>query len=570
MKKNMKKCFMFALGLLGAAVVGSSVSLVKPEAANADAAAFEMISGASIRVQVSQNEEGNEVVSEATTGMRFHARINRTTLENLYAAYDSVSAGMIIVPTDYIAAAGGYTFEELSTFSLLEGATYSTITKDFKEVGTDLEYYSTITQIQDANFSRSFSAVGFIKVEEADAADIALLQADENFVEFDGAYYWYTAYSENNNSRCVYDVAFAAHNDRKTASEGEYTKKLDDGTFAKLSQAQMNKAKKYLDAVAVLAYNKTSKKVEIANNTSEYYTSPYSVIPAQDTYYLSSTPKGMLYNDARIKGASYTDETNNVAISTQLKSSGMTVNADGSVTLAAPVSSTFNSALSFGTLSNLSFSHLGFDVNYGVGQYMDFYFTGNNMPNVMFFADSIDGNLTYYDNSTAVDTRRGIIATPGFITNKKVDGNGGAHRFHVYGPYRMRSSKEGGQTVAGNAGNDTVAAAISYAYQAREGYTAANSMFYQGFNANTGLSNTDAYKNQDFHYVIGTKDVGGKLVVEATMYTVAADGTETKIGAISLTTKIDTSTLAAGKIVVYSAMKQDSSATTFKFGAPHS
>ncbi len=54
------------------------------------------------------------------------------------------------------------------------------------------------------------------------------------------------------------------------------------------------------------------------------------------------------------------------------------------------------------------------------------------------------------------------------------------------------------------------------------------------------------------------------------MYTVAKDGTEAQIGAISLTTKIDTATLSAGKIVVYPGMKQDSSATTFKFGAPHS
>ena len=218
MKKNMKKSFMFALALLGVAVAGTSAGLIVPEKANAEVAPFEMIAGASIRVQVSKTEEGEEMVSEATTGMRFHARITKTALQGLYNQYDSVSAGMIVIPTDYIAAAGGYTFDELSSYSLLDGVEYSTITKNFKEVGgTDyLEYYSTITQIQDANFSRSFSAIGFIKVEDADAADLALLAADDNFVEFDGAYYWYTAYSENNNSRCVYDVAFAEYNDRKT------------------------------------------------------------------------------------------------------------------------------------------------------------------------------------------------------------------------------------------------------------------------------------------------------------------------------------------------------------------
>lgn len=570
MRKNSKKYVMLALALLGAAVVGTSASLVAPEKANAEAAPFEMITGASIRVQVSENDEGNEVVSEATTGMRFHARIAKTTLQDLYAKYDNVSAGMIIVPTDYIAAAGGYTFDELSVFSLLEGATYSTITKDFKEVGTDLEYYSTITQIQEANFSRSFSAVGFIKVEEADESDIEILEADANFVEFDGAYYWYTAYSENNNSRCVYDVAFAAYNDRKEANEGEYTKELQDGTFAKLSQAQMNKAKKYLDAVAVLAYNTTSKKVEIANNTSDYYTSPYSVIPAQGTYYLSSAPKGMLYNDARIKGASYTDETNNVSISTQLKSSGMTVNADGSVTLASPITRNFTDEIKFNTISHINFSHIGFDADYSVGMYMDFYFTGNNMPNVMFFADSIDGYMTYYsDNSgTKAETRRGVIATPGLINSDKINGNGGANKFHVYGPYRMRSSAEGGQTVVGAAGNDNVNNAITYARAVRD--DSSKDMFRQGFGATLGLSNTEAYKNQDFHYVIGTKDVNGKLVVEATMYTVAADGTENEIGKLELTTQISTNSLSAGKIIILASMKQDCSATTFKFGAPHS
>ena len=272
---------------------------------------------------------------------------------------------------------------------------------------------------------------------------------------------------------------------------------------------------------------------------------------------------------------------------------GLTSNADGTVTLAA-ASSSYNEACGFGSIAKkINNSYLGFDGEYGVGTYVDFYFKGNNMPTVMFFADSFNGNMTNYDpaDGTTVLNQKGVICTPGFGTaNASAGGwkNGNIQRFTVYGPNRLESMGTGDgesyyQTAVGNAGNHNTAAAVSYAYLTRVDGTMENplggtfDMFVQGGAHPTtsptgdvsGLSSAK-YADTNFHYVIGTEENdAGNLVVKAKMYTVATDGTETLIGELSMATPLPTSALTAGKIVVYASMKQDCSATTFKYVAPY-
>ncbi len=267
---------------------------------------------------------------------------------------------------------------------------------------------------------------------------------------------------------------------------------------------------------------------------------------------------------------------------------GLTSNADGTVTLAT--AGVYNEACGYASVAKkINNSYLGFDGEYGVGTYVDFYFKGNNMPTVMFFADSFNGNLTNYDatDGKTVLNQKGVICTPGFGTaNASAGGwkNGNIQRFTVYGPNRLEYNNDNPYaTTAGGQANHTTSLGVSYSYLTRVDGTTENplggtfDMFVQGGTHPTtsptgdvsGLSSAK-YADTNFHYVIGTEENdAGNLVVKAKMYTVATDGTETLIGELSMATNLPTTELTAGKIVVYASMKQDCSDTTFKYVAPY-
>ena len=271
-------------------------------------------------------------------------------------------------------------------------------------------------------------------------------------------------------------------------------------------------------------------------------------------------------------------------------SSGYSESQDGTVTLKGV---SYNEAYSYKSVAQkINNSYMGFEGNYGVGTYMDFYFTGNNMPTVMFFADNFNGNMTNYSSTdgTTVLGQKGVIVTPGFGTGNSTVGNvknGNVQRFTIYGPNRLASSTDGGQTVAGNAGNHNTAACVSYAYQTRVDGTTANSvgagvdskygtfdMFVQGLtwaaDATKNVSGliSEKYATTNFRYTVGVENSSGKRKIVAKMYVV--DGqTETLIGEINSVTKIDITSLTATNIIVYAAVKQDGSDTVFKYNAPH-
>ena len=258
--------------------------------------------------------------------------------------------------------------------------------------------------------------------------------------------------------------------------------------------------------------------------------------------------------------------------------------ADGTVTLSGV---SYDEAYSFKSVAQkIDNSYMGFEGNYGVGTYMDFYFTGNNMPTVMFFADHFNGNMTDYSaaDGTTVINQKGVIVTPGLATaNPKASAfkNGNIQRFTVYGPNRLASSNDGGQTVVGNAGNHATGACISYAYQNRIDGTTTNplggtyDMFVQGGTHPTssptgdvvGLS-SEKYAATNFKYTIGVEDDEGDLKIIAKMYVIEGQ-TETLIGELNITTNIAVNSLTATNIVVYAAVKQDGSDTVFKYNAPY-
>ena len=95
-------CAMFSMALL-----------VKPKAyADYTTNVAVQVEGASVRVNDAE-----------TSGIKFYARLNKTEYDQLYNDYDKkVKAGMIIVPTDYIESAGGYTFGAFKNANLTVSA----------------------------------------------------------------------------------------------------------------------------------------------------------------------------------------------------------------------------------------------------------------------------------------------------------------------------------------------------------------------------------------------------------------------------------------------------------------
>ena len=301
MTKNIKKNLisLLAVGMFSAVLLGVPMPTEKALADNASV--ITLMQKAACRVKP---DEGDGL---ANSGLRFTAELEKNAYNELKANYDNVEAGMIIVPEDYVEAAGGCTLENLSGLNVLEGKMFYTMAEAFSENETHYTFKTSIITIKPSNYNRNFTAVSFIKITEDDSEKVATLT---NYDEYEGAYYLYS----NTHTANVYQIAYAAYEDRVTeATDGYFETVEGSGVYGTLSKAQYDILERYLDSVAVLSGE--DGNVNIANNGGTYYESPYQLIKTTNgDAYLSSKPTGLIYNGERYKELSVVDDVNNITV----------------------------------------------------------------------------------------------------------------------------------------------------------------------------------------------------------------------------------------------------------------
>ena len=470
------------------------------------------------------------------SGLRFTANIDKEPFENLYSNYDTVEAGIIIVPTDFVEKAGGHTLDKLTTLSELQGKTYYQITPDYRLIGDSYEFDVSIKTIKDFNYNRDFTGVAFIKITDSDAQTI------EGFAEFGGAYYQYSdAHSTN-----VYDVAYSAYEDRRTTPDEEYKVDLGGGVYGKLDVEEYDIIKNYLDGVAVISDN--DGRFSIANNDGEYYTSPYTIEVDErgNNVLLGNGLKGLNYNEERI--VDYYKTTEDFQVYVPQRGSITEIDASRMATLM-----TYTSGLTSTTTH--AFQYIGWKGEYGVGTYLDFEFSGNNMPQVMFFADSIDGYMCAGKSGTDTSgMRKGVIVMSGTSSER-------LNRMYVIGPNRVRTDQTASDKTTTYAFSDgaPLHAKLTLYGETTTSYTGTT------YPLLTQKGLTEAGEEKSYKYTIGTYEAEGEKLGIHIILTYA-DGEA--IYDIRKATTLNVSDLTADNIVVYPPIKGNGT-STFKFSAPY-
>ena len=234
------------------------------------------------------------------------------------------------------------------------------------------------------------------------------------------------------------------------------------------------------------------------------------------------------------------------------------------------------------------------------GTYMDFYFTGNNMPNVEFFANSVSGSMWNDGTNTGYVVTNGNASRDTYNQYKKImekgllnadlaaaEANGtidftvsntngykyngivGYNAYFKYGVSDYNKYKQG--SYAATAAEENT---LTYALrQSDSTWKLDNTMKYSDFS----MYSLMADENQKWHYVVGMYlGADNKVCLEAKLYKVADNGAETAFASCVL----DVETLGegvtrSGYIVVHSALKGgekwvgDYYYNTFTYTAPY-
>lgn len=218
--------------------------------------------------------------------------------------------------------------------------------------------------------------------------------------------------------------------------------------------------------------------------------------------------------------------------------SGSTVDvATKTVTLAGKESYTAAAA----DISKMDNSHVAFGGSYGIGTYVEFTFTGNNMPNVAFFADAINGDMTRNGGS-------GYILMNGLYSQNKGTSVSktpiiGENRLVCIGPDRLHPGDR----------TDPLHNYIIPSEQANDWLVSQDTLFTQKYL-------NDDTSGRTYRYVVGTFDKDGYLAFECGLYDAADD---TLIENVAYVTKTPVEEVEAGYIVAYATVKGAGKDTVF-------
>lgn len=400
-------CMLFCL--LG--LVGRTVSF-----ADTTTTAAVQVEGASVRV-----------TDEASSGIRFRARLNKAEYDELYSQYGGkVKAGMIIVPTDYIVKAGGYTFSAFAAANLPVSAGG---VDEFAEVTVaETKYYEfamSLINIKDGNYTRNFEGVVYIEVESDTAVS--------GFELYGGKYY---AYAERNEeyARNIYSVANLTYNDRVDSQDANHPYEVEN-KWLSVDEEGLKIVKSYVDGVADLKFDTANTKIAVANN-SDYYTSPF-----EDSLYLAENgdayvygAKSVIYNGKIVK-EKYSDGANGVAVY-KAQSLGATVNADNTITL-KNVDYVNRTKAYFDGKENSYVSAKG---QYGIGTVVTIKGTGANIPILGFGIDNVNGWMTAKGGD-------GLIVAPGqrVVTSYNEGKTANANRYYAHSELLMFGPNRNGE-----------------------------------------------------------------------------------------------------------------------------
>ena len=465
------------------------------------------------QAEVVINPTGNICISEGASirvvennksGIRYEAYVNKSW----YSGLENAQAGAIIVPNDYVETAikegGSFSLNNLmavvSTYELPFQAVDTAQLKDF-----NTDYYSyalTMTNIKDTNYAKEFVGIAYVRtsstVEGAENVSGKNGLADGNYV---------VAYNENN-VRSVYEVAY------KTLTSGEELA-VDETVL-----------KSYVDGVAVVS--NTNEGITIANNDKVGYTSPYQVYGSNDEYIVTSATanaKNIIYNGER--QTSFPIEDDGVTIHATKTNGVENIDVNGNITLKGQETL---ANVNTGTLRVLDNSYFALNEKYGAGTYVEFEFTGNNMPQLCFFADEINEYMSYGTKDSTEVNNTGFLVLNGI----SADANGWNNAIKAYGAYRY-------------------------------GYGDENTTYIVN-KTETGMSQSVLVLDKTYRLVIGTHVVSDKVYLEMFLFDKA---TNIKISSLDVSTGkaqtyFDESGNPSGYIIAYAGLKGGED-TTFKF-----
>lgn len=131
-------------------------------------------------------------LSADSPGLRFTGRVDKIFYDGLLDGYSSVSAGILIAPTEYLNKTGEFTVKSFKDSSLKYLDIQASVWNNSASAAED-GYYGfscAMVDIMASNVTRSFSARAYVKYTESGAEK-----------------YIYADYCENEHARSVYAVA---------------------------------------------------------------------------------------------------------------------------------------------------------------------------------------------------------------------------------------------------------------------------------------------------------------------------------------------------------------------------
>ena len=280
-----------------------------------------------------------EIVKNEQDGVNlvFNVSINKAYYDGLVEKYGKVETGLLLVSE---------TDDSSDTIPTAENANAVTA-ENFQATGESYSYTGSTASLTAEEYGQTYYARGYVKIASDKAKEIS------GATLYDGAYYVYSDFTVENCSDSVYSSAY----------ETVVTQGNADGLAAQcLSES-------------VSITGSLARKAEVVPVYNDY--TPYELVKNVDgsvTAYTNVGEAKLAYFDKTSYRYNFMTGGYNVNV---YSGRGVSFASDGETTLKGGKDD---------YAERSRFSYFG---EFGAGYYVDFTFTGNNLPEVAFFADSL-------------------------------------------------------------------------------------------------------------------------------------------------------------------------------------
>lgn len=228
--------------------VGENVKVSSSVTCEAVGIEFALLNGASVKI------------TEGGASLRFMAKASLADSTALTDLGVISEVHMLLVPTEYLDNTFGYVTAEALKKSGYTDFADVTVSDEFKRTENYSYLAASTANITAYDYLKEYSAIAYLKLMFADGTSIDV----------------YADYDAENNSRCVYEVAEKAYNDRITESGYDsYANKIKangGNTYSPYTKSQLNVIKDYVDKVISL---ESSESGVVASGM--FYEAPYKV-----------------------------------------------------------------------------------------------------------------------------------------------------------------------------------------------------------------------------------------------------------------------------------------------------